>query len=203
MKSIFKVLDERCKPERGTKFSAMVDLRANADLTIAAGETKIVPLGVIIDLDALAHNLFTKLDRVNVLNGEVYFDKVVFEEYLKTHYIQLEPRSSLRAKGLICSPYQIEDDDTIVKKGVIDLDYTKELGLIVHYPVTEHHITWWVDKVLAMCGINKSFNLDNTANYHIKKGDKIAQCTILAHEGDLMGIESDVERTDGFGSTGK
>lgn len=190
MKSIFKVLDESCAPERGTKFSAMVDLFANADVTIAAGETKIVPLGVIIDLDALAENLFTKLGHVNAMNGAVYFDKLIFEEYLKTHYIQLEPRSSLRAKGLICSPYEIEDDDTIVKKGVVDLDYPKELGLIVHNPMD----------------ITSVFALNENAfpyEYQIKKGDKIAQCTILAHEGDLMGIESSEERKGGYGSTGK
>jgi len=40
-------------------------------------------------------------------------------------------------------------------------------------------------------------------SYTIKKGDKIGQITLLEHKGYLMGIESDVERDGGFGSTGE
>jgi len=36
----------------------------------------------------------------------------------------------------------------------------------------------------------------------IKKGDKIAQITLLEHKSYLFGVESDVERSGGFGSTG-
>ena len=36
----------------------------------------------------------------------------------------------------------------------------------------------------------------------IKKGDKVAQCTLKEHKGYLLGYESDVVRVSGFGSTG-
>jgi len=35
----------------------------------------------------------------------------------------------------------------------------------------------------------------------IRKGDKVAQCTLKEHKGYLMGYESDVIREGGFGST--
>jgi dUTPase len=54
-----------------------------------------------------------------------------------------------------------------------------EIGLIVHYP------------------INKRMS-----EFNIKKGDKVAQCTLKEHKGYLMGYESDVIRDGGFGSTG-
>jgi dUTPase len=40
-------------------------------------------------------------------------------------------------------------------------------------------------------------------NFIIKKGDKIAQCTLKEHRGYLMGYESDIVRSGGYGSTGK
>lgn len=55
---MFKILDEVCTPKRGTKYSAYVDLFAREDITIRAGETKIVKLGVKIDLDKLAKTLY-------------------------------------------------------------------------------------------------------------------------------------------------
>jgi len=36
----------------------------------------------------------------------------------------------------------------------------------------------------------------------IKKGDRIAQVMLLEHKSSLFNIESDVERTGGFGSSG-
>ena len=48
---MFKILDGACAPKRGTKYSAYVDLFAREDITIGAGETKIVKLGVKIDTD--------------------------------------------------------------------------------------------------------------------------------------------------------
>ena len=61
--------------------------------------------------------------------------------------------------------------------GVIDLDYKDEIKMIL---------------------TNVSYN----GNYKIKKGDCIAQITLLEHKSHLFGIESDEERKGGFGSTG-
>ena len=40
-------------------------------------------------------------------------------------------------------------------------------------------------------------------NFEIKKGDKVAQCTLKEHKGYLMGYETETLRTGGFGSTDK
>ena len=60
-----------------------------------------------------------------------------------------------------------------------------EIGLIVHNPI-----------------IDITFGICNGTIYTIKKGDKVAQCTLMEHKGYLLGIESDTERNGGFGSTG-
>lgn len=181
---MFKILDEACCPQRATKYSAMVDLFAREDVVVGAGETKIVPLGVKIDHE--------KIDRIMDVDipptGKPH---TAVRKWLKSHYLELHPRSSLRAKGLV------------VGVGVIDLDYPDEIGLIVHNPISHaNNVTVGV----------KADTVSMTANligqgsgvegrYVIKKGDKVAQCTLKEHKGCLMGYESDVVREGGFGST--
>ena len=161
---MFEILDGATAPTRATKYSAMVDLYANADVVIGAGETKIIPLGVKIDIEYI-ESIFT------TQNYCVHSDTL--NEFLSTHFLELHPRSSLRAKGLI------------IGVGVIDLDYPDEIGLIVHNPI-----------------LDVSFGVYNGDAFKISKGDKVAQCTLMEHKGYLMGIESDAERSGGFGSTG-
>lgn len=78
-----------------------------------------------------------------------------------------------------------------------------EIGLIVHNPIKTVKISSlyenddYKDMVTDVCSfpfIGSSFT--------INKGDKIAQCTLMEHKGYLLGIESDTERSGGFGSTG-
>ena len=157
---MFKVLDTVCQPTRATKYSAMVDLYAREDVVIGAGETKIVPLGVKISEDGL--------QKLLVNSGREFMD----DYFKKSHYLELHPRSSLRAKGLI------------IGVGVIDLDYPDEIGLIVHNPIAN------------------DIKHNSNGDYTINKGDKVAQCTLMEHKGYLLGIESDTERNGGFGSTG-
>lgn len=85
---MFHILDPKCQPTKGTKYSAAIDLYTRTDITIPAGETAKVPLGV-------------SLDQNNPL----------ISVYSPDHYIQLEPRSSIRAKGLQAGT------------GIIDLDF--------------------------------------------------------------------------------
>ena len=171
---MFKVLDGATAPTRATKYSAMVDLYANTDMVIGAGETKIIPLGVKIDIEYIK-SIFT------TQNYCVHSDTL--NEFLSTHFLELHPRSSLRAKGLI------------IGVGVIDLDYPDEIGLIVHNPLSKP--AYYSD---ASGNINTLFPTNDFST--IKKGDKIAQCTLKEHKGYLLGIESDTERAGGFGSTG-
>ena len=161
---MFEVLDEVCQPTRATKYSAMVDLYAREDVVIGAGETKIVNLGVKIDLLELE---YISSNYLNESKGLAY------EIFCKEHYLELHPRSSLRAKGLI------------IGVGIIDLDYPDEIGLIVHNPI-------------RACGEWGHYE----HNYTINKGDKVAQCTLVEHKGYLMGIESETERVGGFGHSG-
>ena len=160
---MFKVLDGATAPTRATKYSAMVDLYANADVVIGAGETKIIPLGVKIDIEYIK-SIFT--------TQNYYVHSDTLNEFLSTHFLELHPRSSLRAKGLI------------IGVGVIDLDYPDEIGLIVHNPIAN------------------DIKHNSNGDYTINKGDKVAQCTLMEHKGYLLCIESDAERSGGFGSTG-
>jgi len=107
---MFKILDEVCKPTRGTKYSAAVDLRAREDITIAAGETKLIPLGIKIDL----------------FNNDELFIHYPIEQLKKNCYLQLMLRSGLGKKGLIL-PNGV---------GVIDLDYEDEIMMIVHNSIS-------------------------------------------------------------------
>ena len=98
---MFKVLCEGCAPTKGSEYSAGIDLYASEDVVIMAGETAIVGLGVCIDLDNF-------LDGAN--SKEIY-------DFVNSYYMELHPRSSLRAKGLVAGV------------GIIDLDYVPHCKL--------------------------------------------------------------------------
>ena len=174
---MFKILDEKCTPVRGTKYSAYVDLFSKEDYIIKAGETVIVKLGVQLDLDELYRSWFFYTEQNNISGS--------WEMFLKSHYLEIALRSSLGAKGLIISN----------GIGVIDLDYPDEIGLIVHNP---NNIKLSEDKTTDDMWIK-----DKKEDFKISKGDKVAQCTLKEHKGYLMGYESDKTREGGFGSTGK
>jgi dUTPase len=99
---MFKTINGGKIPTKGSKFSACVDLYANEDVCIGAGETKIVGLGVCLDIE-------TFLGGID--NSEWQ------EDFLKSHYFQLEPRSSLRAKGIMAGT------------GVIDIDFVPNCSI--------------------------------------------------------------------------
>ena len=144
---MLKVINGGKMGTRASKYSAFVDLYANEDCVIGAGETVKVGLGVCVDED--------------------------IDDFKREHYLQLEPRSSLRAKGLISGT------------GIIDLDYTEEIKIILHNPIT-------ID-------IDSDYSYKN---YKITKGDRIAQITLMEHKSYLLNISSEDERSGGFGSSG-
>ena len=162
---MFKVLDEVCKPTKGSKYSAAIDLNAREDIIIGAGETVKVPLGVKLDLEEIINS-----------NDEIYNNP---DNFLKSHYLELEPRSGMRLKGITAGT------------GIIDLDYKDEICIVFHNLLTFKAIVKWIFSF----GRNKSV-------FKISKGDKIAQILLKEHKTYLVGIESDEERTGGFGSTG-
>ena len=171
---MFKILDGVCTPKRGTKYSAYVDLFAREDITIGAGETKVVKLGVKLDLDKLYRSWYFYTEKNNISGS--------WDMYLRSHYLEVALRSSLGAKGLIIAN----------GIGIIDLDYPDEIGLIVHNPINLNFI----------CDYLANNDYKKYSNFKIKKGDKVAQCTLKEHKGYLMGYETETLRTGGFGSTG-
>lgn len=172
---MIKVINGGIAPTKGSKYSACVDLRAREDVTIGAGETKIVRLGVRIDLEKLL--IANRYANLHLKNISTLQDD---DKFLKSHYLQLEPRSSLRAKGLIAGT------------GIIDIDYEDEIGIIIHNPT----------KVAYEKAEDTSGYIECDDNFKIKKGDKIAQIMLCEHKTSLLGIESEEERQGGYGSTG-
>lgn len=181
---MFEILDEVRIPKRGTKYSAYVDLFSREDVVIGAGETKIVKLGVKLDLDELSKQYFSFHKEVHIELESRY--SVKFQKFLKYHYLEVALRSSLAVKGLIIAN----------GIGIIDLDYPDEIGLIVHNPVNKVG-TYYQDGTIQLGCPNGG------THFKIEKGDKVAQCTLKEHKGYLMGYESDIVRDGGFGSTGQ
>jgi len=115
---MFKVLDEVCTPQRGTRYSAYVDLFARECVEIGAGETKIVPLGVKLDLN--------KRDT----------------GFMKLHYLEVVLQSSLAIKGLII-PNGIgiidldfkNEIELIVHNPIGLVDYNVHTNVIMEYGV--------------------------------------------------------------------
>ncbi len=178
---MFKILKKGCEPTKGSKYSAAIDLYSAEDVVIGAGETVKVPLGVCIDFNKLLDGI----DSFYPYN-EGMLPKYKMDYFMKTNYLQLEPRSSLRAKGLIAGT------------GIIDLDYKDEIMIILHNPVKLEDAKQFIDLENGK-GLGKVRN----SSYVIKKGDKIAQILLKEHKTYLMGVDTDDVRNGGFGSTNK
>ncbi len=103
------------EPTKGSKYSAAIDLYAQDDFIMEVGETRIIPLGVCICKD----EIYKYLSVNSFFDTEEKTTKIL-NDFMSCHYLQLEPRSSIRAKGIIsCS-------------GVIDIDYKDEIKIILH-----------------------------------------------------------------------
>ena len=161
-----------CMPTKGSKHSAAIDLNAREDAFIGAGETVKVPLGVFIDENYFLMMIENKIDGLTREQQK--------EQFMKSHYFELEPRSKMRLKGITAGT------------GVIDLDYKDEICIVFHNLLTFKAIVKWIFSF----GRNKSV-------FKISKGEKIAQILLKEHKTYLMGIDTQEERTGGFGSTDK
>jgi dUTPase len=201
---MFKVINGGEKlPTRATKYSAAVDLYANTDVTIGAGETKLIPLGVCIDERKFFYSMpsFLKIAKdieSRMIKGEdvgnALFEEtsIFIDEFRRSHYLQLMLRSSLSKELIIANGV-----------GVIDLDYKDEIMIRVHNPLSENVIIRYVNIILDKLGFQEAFCFkQNGSDVYIKKGQRVAQITLLEHKSYLFGIESEEERTGGFGSTG-
>lgn len=185
MIKILKVIEGCKEPTKGSVYSAGIDLYASADIVIEAGETAIVGLGVYIDISDTDKKLFAgEIIKRNTARYLAYDE--AFDIFLSTHYLELHPRSGLRAKGIISGV------------GIIDFDFAgieNEIKIIIHNPLKDNSLCTYKDGRIGI-------NLDIDSDFFIKKGDKIAQILLKEHQGYLFGVESDEERLGGFGSTG-
>jgi len=181
---MFKILTSGCEPTRGSEFSACVDLYASEDVTIEAGATKLIGLGICIDESYIFENIIDKsIASLGMTDQEIVeFNRV--DEFKKSHYLQLMLRSSLGKKGLIL-PNGV---------GVIDLDYKDEIKMIIHNPVQ-------LRRFVVNCENYTVLDEDDDVEFIIKKGDKIGQITLIEHKSFLFGIDTTATRTGGFGST--
>lgn len=129
---MLKTLWSGKEPTKGSKYSAAIDLYTQDDFIMEVGETRIIPLGVCIDLEQLQETLKEKESYLFLDNDEI---KECFKIFLSSHYLQLEPRSSIRAKGIISCT------------GIIDLDYKDEIKIILHNFNSEQFVINRHDKI--------------------------------------------------------
>ena len=175
---MFKTINGGQLPTRGSKHSACVDLHAREDIEIGAGETKLIPLGVCIDLDLIWKVEFGIDSDMSEKHKNRH--KNLFKD---SHYLQLMLRSSLSKHLIIANGV-----------GIIDMDYEGEIMIRIHNPVCEHDFNIQVEF---------GENCYDGSSYEIKKGDRVAQITLLEHKSYLFSIDTEDERTGGFGSTNK
>lgn len=179
---MFKSINGGQLPQRATKYSAGFDVFANGDVVIGAGETKLVGLGIALDIEYFK-------------NGDLYprgkFRPKSLTNIMEQHYFALHIRSSLRAKGL-----------TSLGTGVVDIDYRDEIKMVIHNPINLYQPKFYNQNNYERYALQKQVAIDN--DYTIKKGDKIGQLILCRHEGWLLSSEytKDDERNGGFGSTG-
>lgn len=152
-----------------------------------AGETVTVGLGIALDMNSTA--MFHDIEP-------------------SRHYLELHPRSSLRAKGIGGGV------------GIIDIDYPDEIKIVLSNMIKMDTVDvairlFDMGRTALMLDATKevideqmrAFALqyrDALGNISIKRGDKIGQLILKRHDGYLLPTEYTVtaERTGGFGSTG-
>jgi hypothetical protein len=104
---MFRILKGGVSPKIKTIFSSSADLCASEDVEIGVGETKIIPLGVAIDLEALKNCYFDYLNQQDKMAGMPPFAKATLEsmwiDFQKSHYFALKIRSSLSFSLIIAN----------------------------------------------------------------------------------------------------
>ena len=190
---MLKVLVKGCEPTKATEFSSCIDLYASQDVVIRAGETKIVPLGVKIDLEKI-------LDGIDSIypHNEGMLPEYKMDYFMKTHCFVLKCRSSLTLEPKEDKPHY---KGLIIANGVgeIDIDYPSEIGIILHKPIKATDIASMIMNTHEAFKDNEHIDCDVII---IKKGEKIAQIKLVEHKSNLIGVSSKNKRVGGYGSTG-
>lgn len=202
---MFKIIDGGTNPHIKTEFSSSADLYARKDIDIPMGETKVIPLGVIIDLENLETLFINDLDKRDMRAELPLLSKTtkkeLYHDFLLSHFFELKIRSSL-AKHLII-PNGV---------GEIDIDYPDEIGLMVHNPISAKFLIDITAMQRDFLSNPEDLNmqsrlLDIAVNnmISIRAGDRVGQIKLMKHENHLMPdkYRSTEKRTGGFGSTNK
>jgi len=126
-----------------------------------------------------------QLSKVGSYGTRDFLIEAKLKHFLKSHFLELKIRSSLSDNGLIIAN----------GSGEIDLDYPKEICLLIHNPI---FFTKWN----AYERKYERFGALRQDKFFINKGDKVAQIKLMEHKSYLMSYDSDKIREDGFGSTG-
>lgn len=162
---MFKSINGGKLPQRATRHSAGFDVFANEDVYIGAGQTKIINLGICLAIETMD-------------------DDVDLEAISEGYYLELHPRSSLRAKGLGGGV------------GIIDIDYRDEIKMVITHPINY--------ALADVESVEQGYaDVSFQDVFLIKKGDKIGQLIMKHHEAWLLPSEYtlDADRNGGFGST--
>lgn len=167
---MFKTITDDAKlPVRAERYSAGFDVFANEDTVISAGDSKLVKLGIVIDLDFVAYEI-AKVD-VDAGGRVTGGDSAKAIDFLQSHYLELYIDISLSARGLISTPQ------------AINIDNTNEIEMMVYNPVKD----WVCDLPLGVATNMELAQQQYKKNSHtINKGDKVGQLIIKRHEGYLL-----------------
>ncbi len=222
---MLKTINGGKAPDRATEFSAAIDLFANEDVVIKRDETKMVRLGVIIDMEYIK-NMFiedrhyeasTYAKRFYADDYREWFDSLTIG---KDDSFEFELYRGLPLYVPKCTDAEIDEYELdyykIVFKGMnmkeflsshyLDLKPRSGLrgeGIIADSGVIDFDYPKEIKIILNNFSFREEgvFGVEDT-DFVVKKGDKIAQIMLKKHETDLMGFFSDKQRTSGFGSTG-
>ena len=171
---MFKAINDGKLPTRGSKYSACIDLYANEDVSIKAGETVVIGLGVCIDFAGLSDKLVIEGEN---LHDELFdnaiekiYDFQPYYEFLSSNYLQLDITRDLRVEGLMSGT------------DIINMGETGELKIIIHNPIG-------CVKLDSDSDYPDLLSVDGDKLYIIKKGDHIAQITLVEHKSYLFGID--------------
>ena len=187
---MFKVIKKGCEPEVKTELSVGIDLKSAVDVTLYVGATIRIPLGVVLDLNTLKKEWYIATDQNP--------DRPSWKQFLKSHFVQLAPRSSIRANGIISGQGYIELD--FVPLCLLDLELNntscKSFSNEKNVNICCENCSNFRQNELMLIAHNFSNN-----QIEIEQGQRIAQAVLLEHKSYLSGYKSTTKRTGGIGSS--
>ena len=215
---MFKTINNGKMPTRGTIYSAAVDVYASKGVTILPNQTKIVPLGIIIDQRALVEkfieddfeytdndnglelakkiypkdygNWINNIHNEELFEFECYKEKPLTEEVIKEMGRNYPDNYAIRFYK-----YKYED---FMNSHYIQLSIRSSLAVKgLSIPNGVGIIDMDYDEEIGILLHNNSKKA-----FYINEGNRVGQLILLEHQSRKFGIETTEKRVGGFGSTG-